>query len=316
MADYVIAGHGQGDSGAVGGGYTEAERVRALGKRIQELSGGAIKLLDPDVNWYATRRFATYNFGSGDRIAELHMDSAGASARGAHVIIWGGFSADDLDKTLAAKLSAIFPGRSQTIVGRKDLRNPNICARRGINYRLVENGFISNADDRDYFNDHLDEIAKIYVEAFGHSVTGSTSTSTGTKQSSTKKTSTTTKKSGAPSGRVNPKQTILLHDGYFGPVTVKWVQTRLQKHGYYKGKLLDGSFGPETKKAWQQFLRDKGYYKRAIDGDFGTYSVRALQQWLLDIKCYWNENGWCIVDGSWGEETTKAIQRAINSGKF
>lgn len=34
---FIIAGHGAGDSGAVGNGYTEAERVRALASRIAVL---------------------------------------------------------------------------------------------------------------------------------------------------------------------------------------------------------------------------------------------------------------------------------------
>ena len=31
---FIIAGHGAGDCGAVGYGYTEAERVRALASRL------------------------------------------------------------------------------------------------------------------------------------------------------------------------------------------------------------------------------------------------------------------------------------------
>ena len=33
---FIIAGHGSGDSGAVGNGYTEAERVSALASRIAD----------------------------------------------------------------------------------------------------------------------------------------------------------------------------------------------------------------------------------------------------------------------------------------
>ena len=36
---FLIAGHGAGDSGAVGYGYTEAERVRALARRIVAYGG-------------------------------------------------------------------------------------------------------------------------------------------------------------------------------------------------------------------------------------------------------------------------------------
>lgn len=41
---FLIAGHGAGDSGAVGYGYTEAERVRALARRIVALGGSNVTL--------------------------------------------------------------------------------------------------------------------------------------------------------------------------------------------------------------------------------------------------------------------------------
>ena len=43
---FIIAGHGSGDSGAVGNGYTEAERVRALASRIAVLGGSNVTIGD------------------------------------------------------------------------------------------------------------------------------------------------------------------------------------------------------------------------------------------------------------------------------
>ena len=43
---FVIAGHGAGDPGACGNGYQEAERVRALAKRIKEFGGNSVMLGD------------------------------------------------------------------------------------------------------------------------------------------------------------------------------------------------------------------------------------------------------------------------------
>lgn len=167
MRLWVCCGHGAGDSGAVGGGYTEAERVRALGRRIKELGGDAVVLMDTSRNWYASRGFETVSIPKGDAVVELHMDSAGAGARGAHVIYKAGFAPDAYDRELAEQVSALFPGRAKTLVGRSDLLNCNVCARRGINYRLVENGFISDATDRAIFNSSIDMLARIYLNAFG-----------------------------------------------------------------------------------------------------------------------------------------------------
>lgn len=145
-------------------------------------------------------------------------------------------------------------------------------------------------------------------------VTGKTSSYGGSSSSG----STTTRK--PPSDRLDPGETILLYDNYFGHVCAKYWQARLRKAGYYpKGKYnIDGDFGYYTKLETQKFLQQrtnhypKGKYK--LDGSFGPYSVKALQSYLIDVKCYWDEGGWCIVDGNWGNLTTLAVQRAVNAG--
>lgn len=121
------------------------------------------------------------------------------------------------------------------------------------------------------------------------------------------------------SNHLDPAQDPLLHDGYFGPLTVKYIQQRLRAAGWYPaGKyVIDGDFGYYTKFYLQKYLRyNCGTYERNCDGDFGVYSVKALQQHLLNVGCYWDSNGDCIVDGDWGSLTTVAIQRAINAGVF
>ena len=169
---YIICGHGHGDSGATGNGYTEAERVRALGARIAKLGGSNVTLLDTNRNWYADNGISSLTLPKGSALVELHMDSGPSTAKGGHVIIKAGYSPDEADNNLAAAMRRIFPGRSNSIVGRSDLANPNRAARRGINYRLVENGFISNAGDVKTFNSRMDEIAKAYLDAFGIPVAG------------------------------------------------------------------------------------------------------------------------------------------------
>ena len=167
MRLWVCCGHGAGDSGAVGHGFTEAERVRALGTRIKELGGDGVVLMDQSRNWYADHGFDSVSIPKGDAVVELHMDSGAAGARGGHVIYKAGFAPDAYDRALADAISGIFPGRAQTLVGRTDLRNCNVCASRGINYRLVEHGFISDAGDVATFNARIDEIARAYLTIFG-----------------------------------------------------------------------------------------------------------------------------------------------------
>lgn len=163
---FVICGHGAGDPGADGGGYTEAERVRALGRRIKELGGDAVELGDTSRNWY--RDGGLNSLKTDKPVVELHMDASGVpGAHGAHVIIKSGFEPDEYDRALADRLSAMMPGRAEKIVHHSELANVNRAARRGINYRLAENGFIDSPVDLAYFNSHIDDIARAYLAAFG-----------------------------------------------------------------------------------------------------------------------------------------------------
>lgn len=165
---FIIAGHGAGDCGAVGNGYQEAERVRALAQRIKDFGGDAVELYDFNSNSYKTNVIGKGLAPKGYKILELHMDSSeNSSAKGGHVIINGKFKADEYDTALAKMISGIFPGRSQTIVGRTDIANVKRAASKGYNYRLMECGFISNAEDVQKFNSRMDEIAKGILGCFG-----------------------------------------------------------------------------------------------------------------------------------------------------
>lgn len=176
---FVICGHGAGDPGADGGGYTEAERVRALAARIKALGGPEVELGDTSRNWY--RDGGISRLETSAPVVELHMDASGVpGAHGAHVIIKSGFAADEYDHALADRLSAMMPGRAEKIVHHSELANVNRAARRGINYRLVENGFIDSPTDLAYFNSHVYDIARVYLEVFGINGALSEGTSEGT----------------------------------------------------------------------------------------------------------------------------------------
>lgn len=163
---YVVCGHGAGDPGAGGYGYSEAERVRALAAEMQRQAGDQIIVGDASINWYASDMFSKIS-NPGIPVIELHMDSASPDARGGHVIIDGDLSPDSDDTNLANFISGFFPGRANTLVRRNDLRNCNVCARRGINYRLMECGFISNRGDLDKFNGNIGALAAGILEVFG-----------------------------------------------------------------------------------------------------------------------------------------------------
>lgn len=164
---FLIAGHGAGDSGAVGYGFTEAERVRALASRIVAYGGSNVTLGDTSRNWYADRGITSLNISKDWQILELHMDSGASTAKGGHVIIKEGYNPDQYDTALANFIGSFFPGRANKVVGRAHLANVNRAAAKGYSYRLLENGFISNHDDLTKFNNQIDELARGILSAFG-----------------------------------------------------------------------------------------------------------------------------------------------------
>mgnify|MGYP002509430158 CR=1 FL=1 len=282
---YIIPGHGHGDPGAGGGGQTEAENVRKLAQRCKDLAANAddVVLHPFDRNAYAQGDLTTWGFPAGARVVELHQDSSGTgAARGAHVIIKAGLKADAFDNALAKKLAEIFPGRSDLVVGRSDLANPNRASKRGVNYRLAEVGFVDNAEDRAVFNSRLDDIARAILSAAGIAAKGSATDTTATPAPA--------KPAATPAKPAKPRQMTV--DGDWGTTT----NTRLQEAF---GTPVDGEI-------WHQWAPNKqpafvsGWrYDKSQDG---SPLVRAMQRWLgVD------------PDGIWGEETTIALQNKMGT---
>lgn len=172
---YVVAGHGAGDPGAVGYlnnvRYEEYERVRTLARtiaeRMKELGGDQVMLSPFDQDPYQSNGLRDWPIPRDAEVVELHMDSAAFTARGGHVIYKAGLTPDRYDYELARRIAEMFPGRATALQARSELKNCNQAAARGLSYRLVENGFISNEGDLAKFNDNVDAIARIYLEVFG-----------------------------------------------------------------------------------------------------------------------------------------------------
>ena len=165
---FIICGHGAGDPGAIGNGYYEEERVRALAKKIKELGGDNVIVGDTSKDWYKSKLVNNNNIPKGSLVCELHMNSwPTSSPRGASVYIDSDYEPDKYDKALAEGVCAILPGRSEKITKRSNLANLNRAQAAGINYRLLECGFISNLDDVKIFNTRMTDIAKAILLGFG-----------------------------------------------------------------------------------------------------------------------------------------------------
>ncbi|MGM0258204.1 N-acetylmuramoyl-L-alanine amidase [Enterococcus sp. AZ102] len=181
----IVCGHGAGDPGAGGNGYQEDTFNRnimrpLIQKWASQLKNNQIEFYDINRNMYVDTQNGggAYNTKGYASVTELHLDAAGSSATGGHVIICAGLTPDAADLAIGAlinKYVGLWGSSKPTgVFGRDNLLNLNVCAQIGVSYRLVEWGFISNATDVNNLLANKDAIAKGLVEAItGESLSGS-----------------------------------------------------------------------------------------------------------------------------------------------
>lgn len=308
---FIIAGHGDGDPGASGNGYKEYERVRALAKKIKAYGGNNVTVGDASRDWYKDNLISSLNISKDWQIVELHMDGASASsARGGHVIINSGYDPDKYDKALAEFISGILPGRASTIAKRSDLANPKRAAAKGYPYRLLECGFITNAQDVKIFNGQMDDIAKGILSVFGIKASGSAASTS--KPVESKPAASTSKPAASAS-----KTEQLKVDGWWGKDTTK----RLQR--IFKTPV-DGIVSNQDPAQKKYLLRaDSGSWDFKGTGN-GSDLIGAMQRYVGEkddgfigaktIKA-WQKKLGVTVDGYMGENTVKKLQQCINKQK-
>ena len=150
----LVAGHGAGDPGAVGGGINERDTMRALVKEIKSLIPDVVDIYDTSRDMFQdTNRGGGMSSTGYKEVIELHMDaSKNELVKGGHAIIYISYNPDDLDKRLVKTIDECFGIvpylQPSGISKRNNLLNLNVAAKRGISYRLLELGFITNVDNR------------------------------------------------------------------------------------------------------------------------------------------------------------------------
>lgn len=169
----LVPGHGQGDPGAMDGGYNERDTMRKLADKIKAAIPDLVDVYDKSLDMYqqtvAGRGMWTTTYKI---IIELHMDAANPSATGGHVIIKNGYAPNDLDKRLASAINdRVGWSRQNGFDYRDNLYNLNTASTRGIDYRLLELGFITNANDRKRIIEEMDATALRLVAAIKNETT-------------------------------------------------------------------------------------------------------------------------------------------------
>lgn len=202
----LTAGHGGNDPGAIGNGTNERDFIREnivdnIAKYLRQ-AGNDVTVFDKNYDMLTWTFEPSKQYGlywakkqKFDEVIELHLDAAGASASGGHVIIWHEFNADGVDNGLQQALKDTV-GVLHGISKRSDLGNARIAAQLGVSYRLVELGFITSKKDMDYIKGNLQSFTKKLAEGIHGNKIATTTVSkpkTKVKQKAAIKTPTTHK---------------------------------------------------------------------------------------------------------------------------
>lgn len=152
----LIAGHGQGDPGAVGNGYKEAELVREIATSLKsKLSDYAnADLFDASKNMYKYLKAGnTFNFKKYDYVFEIHFNASAQDFKGngkttgTEILVHTSEKGTTVETAIVNNIAALgFKNRG--VKTRSDLQNMNICKKRqGVSYALLETCFIDDLDD-------------------------------------------------------------------------------------------------------------------------------------------------------------------------
>lgn len=162
MKILLIAGHGQGDPGAVANGYQEADLTREVVKLLkQQLHNYAdVTIADTSKNWFKnSMSFAPYDY-----VLEIHFnagvnDSKGNnSTTGTEIYITTSEKTHGVETNIVNGISNI--GFKNRGVKRKNWKVISSAKAQGVSSALLEVCFIDDADDMWLYQKKKSEVIK------------------------------------------------------------------------------------------------------------------------------------------------------------
>lgn len=171
----LIAGHGQGDSGAVGNGHRECDMTRDLVSRIRDNAvqrGIAVDVYDMNKN--AVKQIKAGNmppFAGHTYCFEVHFNSSGNQmARGSMFYIHKDEAGWSVEQKILDRLYALGSRKAWDGIVKSNRQWPegllvqNRCKEQGVSHGLLETCFISNAEDCNWYFANKDAIAAAIVD--------------------------------------------------------------------------------------------------------------------------------------------------------
>ena len=164
MKDWLlIAGHGQGDPGAIGNGYKESDLTRefaTLLKEELEKRGKTVDLYPFSRNAVKSRDVENYK---AKQVLEIHFNSfSDPNSNGTETLIHDSYKPDKIDMKIK-EVSAKY-WRDRGIKGRNNLYVMNRYKAMRVSFRLLEVCFISSAKDMEIYQNNKKQFAMDLAE--------------------------------------------------------------------------------------------------------------------------------------------------------
>lgn len=158
MRILLIAGHGDGDCGAVGNGYKEADLTREVAALLKaELDGYAdVTIADINKNWFSYLKANSFNFKPYDYVIEIHFNAGGGT--GTEIYITTSEKTHGVETEIVKGISNI--GFSNRGVKRKNWSVIEKVKKQGVSSALLEVCFIDNSYDMKLYQNKKKEIIK------------------------------------------------------------------------------------------------------------------------------------------------------------
>lgn len=169
----LIAGHGDGDSGAVGNGYKECDLTREFSSliysKIKKICN--VDLADTSRNWFEYLGTNSYDFSKYNYVLEIHFNAGGGT--GSEIYVTNSEKGITVEESILKNLCNV-AGYANRGVKRKDFRVIQRIKSQGVSSALLEVCFIDNITDVDTYQQKKDSIAQAIVngiaEGFGLSI--------------------------------------------------------------------------------------------------------------------------------------------------
>lgn len=167
MKILLIAGHGQGDGGAVSNGYIEADLTREVARLLKtQLDGYAdVEIADTTKNWYQyiIEQKNYFDFKPYDYALEIHLNSFPVkSANGTEIYITRSEKSYGVETNIVNNISKL--GFKNRGVIPKNFDLIYHIKKQGVSSALLELCFISNENDMKLYQSKKAEIIKAIAD--------------------------------------------------------------------------------------------------------------------------------------------------------